>query len=271
MQNTVYYPKSNISRLVSKYAVIQTTPGKEEIITEKSFSNGLCALIFNFGKAVVGYENQEITLPEVFVALTVLKYVNLILYPPIDGIIVMCNPSYFSRIFGLDFSKNSFAPFVDFSGYFPSKNIEKIKKEKNPVKRIELIEQELLLKIENQIAKTDKIDLLCDKLLASKGKGNISDLLKELGLNERTVRRNFPKRVGVSPKAFARVIRFNYLWHLVTEQHPDFMNLIFECEYFDQAHFIHDFKYITGESPKEFFGKNSEIVKILSLFEEKSG
>lgn len=269
MQNTIYYPKSSMSQLVSKYAVIHTTPGQEGIITEKSFSNGQFALIFNFGKAFVGYENQEIPLPEVFVAVTVLKYVNLMLHPPIDGIIVMCNPSYFSRIFGLDFSKNSFAPFVDFSGYFPKKVIEIIKKEKNPVKRIELIEQKILLKIEDQIAKTDNIDLLCDKLLESKGKGNISDILKELGLNERTLRRNFLKRVGVTPKAFARVIRFNYLWHLVTEQHPDFMNLIFECEYFDQAHFIHDFKYITGESPKEFFGKNSEIVKILSLFEEK--
>jgi AraC-like DNA-binding protein len=40
--------------------------------------------------------------------------------------------------------------------------------------------------------------------------------------------------------------------------------MVFDGEYFDQSHFIKDFKMITGESPNHFFKRNLELVKVLS-------
>jgi AraC-like DNA-binding protein len=69
------------------------------------------------------------------------------------------------------------------------------------------------------------------------------------------LRRIFQEHIGTSPKRFARIVRFQHvLRELQTAsaagKKNDLNTLAYSFGYFDQAHFIHDFRSFFGESPK---------------------
>lgn len=93
----------------------------------------------------------------------------------------------------------------------------------------------------------------------------LSEIFESLCINERTLQRHFIKRVGVGPKLLARIVRVNYLWDQIERDGlNDYQDLVFLGNYYDQTHFIKDFKNIIGETPSSFFNRNLGLVKLLS-------
>jgi len=92
-----------------------------------------------------------------------------------------------------------------------------------------------------------------------------SETLKDINIDERTLQRSFLKRIGVSPKMLARIARVNHLWEEINRQKAtSYQDLVYLGNYFDQSHFIKDFKNLVGETPSHFFKRNLKMVKMLS-------
>ena len=73
------------------------------------------------------------------------------------------------------------------------------------------------------------------------------------GMSARQLERNFHRKVGVGPKSFARIVRFqNVLNCLDHRQSHHWLDLALECGYFDQSHFIRDFCGFSGRDPAAF-------------------
>ena len=88
-----------------------------------------------------------------------------------------------------------------------------------------------------------------------KTKGNIT--IKELSLatclGEKQFNRVFVENIGSNPKEFLRIIRYqNVLFKLQNTKHINIQDIIYECGYYDQSHFINNFKQFTGYTPKEY-------------------
>jgi len=89
---------------------------------------------------------------------------------------------------------------------------------------------------------------------ASNGSASLGDIGKQTGLSERSMQRYFLEYVGISPKAFARIARFNAVTKLIESDTPvSWQEVLMETGYFDGAHFNHDFKNITGQTPSEYY------------------
>jgi AraC-like DNA-binding protein len=86
----------------------------------------------------------------------------------------------------------------------------------------------------------------------------VAELCSVAYLGERQLLNQFSRYVGLSPKLYARVIRLNYIFQLVRENKEKWSSLAYEAAFFDQSHFIKDFKKFTGENPGKY------------LFEEKN-
>lgn len=111
----------------------------------------------------------------------------------------------------------------------------------------------------------DAIDILYDKILAQSITRPLQDIMKECFASRRTLYRKFVQRTGGSPKTLARIIRLDYLWRKIRNEHAtDYQELIFDCNYFDQAHFINDFKSILGETPGYFMNRKQNVLKMYS-------
>lgn len=65
----------------------------------------------------------------------------------------------------------------------------------------------------------------------------------------------------MSPKQLGKVIRLQAaLKMLLTGQAESLTQIAYESEYYDQAHFIKDFKDFTGTTPKEFLGDDTMVL-----------
>jgi AraC-like DNA-binding protein len=77
-------------------------------------------------------------------------------------------------------------------------------------------------------------------------------------LSKKQLERQFSLAVGTTPKVFCRVSRFLDVCHRLREyQQRTLTELTHECGYFDQSHFIKDFKQFSGFTPKQFSDRNN--------------
>jgi len=92
-------------------------------------------------------------------------------------------------------------------------------------------------------------------LLATRGRARIDDLIKQSGLSARHFQRRFRSQVGLSPKLYARTVRFDTaLTAHRNEPMKPWTKLAHEAGYFDQAHFIRECHALVGVGPSQFIG-----------------
>ena len=88
----------------------------------------------------------------------------------------------------------------------------------------------------------------------------VKELEKKTGYSSRWLNMKFNERLGVSPKNFASVIRFKqYYEALVNGKEKAFFKNDFYELYYDQSHFIKDFKRFTGLSPTKLERLTNEL------------
>lgn len=98
------------------------------------------------------------------------------------------------------------------------------------------------------------VDYLTIMICAARGNLTFRGLEQETGYSERYCREKFKNGYGMSPKQYSGIMRFQgALKALFSREYTDLSALAFDSGYFDQAHFIHDFKKFTTESPYHFF------------------
>jgi AraC-like DNA-binding protein len=78
---------------------------------------------------------------------------------------------------------------------------------------------------------------------------DIAALAGTLGISLRQLERRFQSAVGLGPKHFARMCRFQRVFHVIEEQRPGWANAAAECGYYDQAHLVRDFNEFAGYAP----------------------
>jgi len=123
--------------------------------------------------------------------------------------------------------------------------------------RIERIELFLLSKLRSP----EGVDALAkssvDLLMRSKGQLSIGSLAEHLQSSKRQLERKFVSTIGLSPKQLSKIIRLQSALKTMEQKHfISLTALAHESGYFDQAHFIKDFKEFTGLSPKQFYADN---------------
>ena len=93
-----------------------------------------------------------------------------------------------------------------------------------------------------------------DYLNRTAGNTSIAKLADMLNISERNLERKFREQVGLSPKKFARIVRFqNVVRSIESAAYPSFLDIALSFGYFDQSHLIRDFQEFGGQSPLEYF------------------
>jgi methylphosphotriester-DNA--protein-cysteine methyltransferase len=126
----------------------------------------------------------------------------------------------------------------------------------NNLQRVSIIEQFLLSRL-MPLPRDLRIHEAVQKIKLAQGNLQISKLPKELYMSQDSFEKKFRRIIGTSPKQYARIIRFRNLIfsHSASNRLTD---LAHTSGYFDQAHFIKDFRTFTGQAPGDFF-KNSRF------------
>ncbi len=92
---------------------------------------------------------------------------------------------------------------------------------------------------------------------AYKGQIAARDLADKLSVTCKTLERKSANYLGKTPKQYIRLIRFQeLLTNISTGRHTHLTGLAYDSGYYDQAHFIHDFKQFCGYTPSAYAKKH---------------
>jgi AraC-like DNA-binding protein len=98
-------------------------------------------------------------------------------------------------------------------------------------------------------------------LVQTDGQMDLAQLSSDCFRSRRQFERNFKTFAGFSPKLFARLSRFHGALGRYGARGMSLTQIAYDCGYYDQSHFIHEFKAFSGHHPSEYFGGRAEAVQ----------
>ncbi len=188
------------------------------------------------------------------------KYINLTLPKQNLNVFgVKFHPWVANKIWNLDmhYLTDSCLALSDLE--IPNMNIlqERILRASTTQERITLVEEFL----KPQLHIDTNISVMHRNLILNKGQLQLNP---EIGL--RRMQQRFKREIGISPKLFLRTLRINAVIESMTQRsNQTLTELAFDFDYFDQTHFIKDFKYFTKMSPSSFLKSINPNGDILNL------
>lgn len=95
-------------------------------------------------------------------------------------------------------------------------------------------------------------------VIATKGTISVEALAQRNFLSTRQFERSFLQFTGFNPKLFSRIVRFQSTLQEYGSSKKSLTTIAYESGYYDQSHFIQDFKQFSGHNPKEYFSGKTE-------------
>jgi AraC-like DNA-binding protein len=121
------------------------------------------------------------------------------------------------------------------------------------------VAEEFLICFGSKVPPADPVEL-AREILRQRGICRIDTLAQDTGLDSRTFQRRFKQTVGLSPKTYARIVRFqSALQTKAVSPRMTWTDIAYAHGYHDQMHMVHDFQGFSNESPSELLRHLSNI------------
>lgn len=146
---------------------------------------------------------------------------------------------------------------------------ERLAATSDPVKKAWLLQDVVL----NMLARTEpdpRFEYGVSAILGSHGLLSVTGLARDLGVSDRWLRARFAERLGMSPKTYASLVRFQTCFQALMHDPHFFASRRFYDFYCDQAHFIREFRRFIGSPPAAYLhaaehgGGDLELQRMLS-------
>ena len=137
---------------------------------------------------------------------------------------------------------------------------------KDIAKRIELIELFLLKRLivhEKKVFRIDKVGHILTGIKKNPEESNINNIASKHGITSRYLHKLIHQHTGLSPSSFNKIIRFQFSLKLITKNDQPLTSIAYNCGYFDQSHFIRDFKSFTGLTPSAYLENITPVNQLL--------
>jgi AraC-like DNA-binding protein len=183
-----------------------------------------------------------------------------------------------AHVMGICFLPNGFYPFVKIPvsefknkmygasdvGFSVANTIcERLKSALSISERLLVLEEELLMLLNENFSAPDNFIEIFNVLKSNSDNMQISDFCDANNISIRKLERMFNKYVGVSAKTYSTINRFqNSMSQLLYTGYSKLSDIAYENGYFDQMHFIKDFKRFAGKTPKSFVNQNDSILQV---------
>jgi AraC-like DNA-binding protein len=122
-----------------------------------------------------------------------------------------------------------------------------------PERRFRILERALLDRARDRLDPHPAVRHALDVFERSNGARPVSDVVQRIGMSPRWFEELFRSQVGLAPKVFCRLRRFNEALRRIEQlTDVDWADVALSCGYFDQAHFNHDFRAFSGLNPSTY-------------------
>jgi AraC-like DNA-binding protein len=128
-----------------------------------------------------------------------------------------------------------------------------------PERKFRILEDALLAHSSKPLVRHPAVSFALREFGDSRRAPSVAGVTEQIGLSSRRFIDVFNDQVGLTPKLFCRVRRFQQaLRRIGTGREVDWTEVALGCGYFDQAHFIHDFRAFSGLTPTAYAAHRTE-------------
>lgn len=126
--------------------------------------------------------------------------------------------------------------------------------------RVAILQQCLINQLTKNYHADKAVDYCLWQLNLVRGQLPVGTLAEKTGISSRQLARRFHNEVGLPPKEFARITKFIHSL-AVLKKYPalSLTEIAYESGYYDQAHFIHDYKAFSGYSPRQLLHSGNAL------------
>ncbi|MBB6673653.1 helix-turn-helix domain-containing protein [Cohnella nanjingensis] len=133
----------------------------------------------------------------------------------------------------------------------------------NPEDKAVLL-QEYLIWALNRTERDETFEHVAAAIMNARGLISMAALSHETGRSDRWLRAKFAERLGIGPKAFSSIVRFQSCFQALLRDKSGFLqSRHFNDHYYDQAHFIKEFKRFIGYSPTRYTALQNDVGEII--------
>jgi AraC-like DNA-binding protein len=263
MQYRIFEPDNDLAALVKCYWTLESpkekTPEKNTIVPD-----GCMKMIFHYGDLYKHYTKNGdcIFLPRCFVVGQLTGPYEVEPAGETGTFFVCFHPDGFLPFATIPIKEmeNTVVPLEKLFGKDGQDIEQKILNAGTTSERISLIETFLF----NRLTDTETVDHIVkstvETILTANGQLSVDELSRQTNINRRQLVRKFSTAIGLSPKQLSKTIRLQAtLKTLLARKNVSLTDMAYEGKYYDQAHFIKDFKEFTGLTPKEFYGDHLKM------------
>lgn len=247
-----FFPNALLKDYVKEFMVVESqTALKLETLPSTSVS-------LNFllrGKIKMKQRNNlMVTLPKSFAFGIARNSLNFEISNNTILFVVKLNPGMASSLINTPIS-DFFENFIPLDRVFDSKQIlflEKQFEKKTKYKHIIGIIEKFLIQEIQWLQTNELIKVALHRIIEADGDISIRSLINELPISRDSFEKKFRAQVGTSPKQFSNIVRFRGLFEN-SQKRFNLTTIALNAGYYDQSHFIKEFKSITGKRPSDFY------------------
>lgn len=261
----IYYklkPTKKLSDYVQFYWILEVNISNQKPYIHRTLANSSPELIFHYKgpfEELTFAEQHEKTFLTGIHAQT--NKVRRFIVKSDFGIFgVFLYPYAIPALFGIPSLeiKNELLDLISLLGQDGKDLTEKMMTSNNNLQRLKIINQFL----EQRITEFERPEIVnaTKSIYHNNGLIDIKKLTEFSCLSQRQFERKFKEHIGFSPKSFSKIVRFNSLLWNYKKENATLTEIAYDFGYYDQAHFINDFKQFSGYKPKAYFSGNAKDV-----------
>jgi AraC-like DNA-binding protein len=138
-----------------------------------------------------------------------------------------------------------------------SRKIDRLRGQRSVAEQIRSLEK-FLSAAANQTDEDRLVSVAVSELERANGDIAVSTLAHSLGMSFRQLERRFRNAVGIAPKLFSRMQRFQQIFRNA-EANANWVDAAVSCGYYDQAHLIRDFREFSGTTPTALLAEQFDL------------
>lgn len=135
-----------------------------------------------------------------------------------------------------------------------------------PEQMFAVAEQWLLAQVTKPLRRHPAVEYATATLLPGAAQP-LSSVLDRIGYSQRHFNQLFAEEVGLTPKRFLRVRRFQRVIASVNALPVNWADLALRCGYYDQSHFVHDFRSFSGLTPAAYLSHRTPHLNHLPVLD----
>ncbi len=247
-------PSAATRRFVRFYAQRQSQLGSSVLIHPVP-ARSAQMLNFEFGDNILVRNVRDGSLQKAegaaLIGVQSFRRVELLIQGQVEGFTAFLQPSALNLMFGIPATTiaNSDCEASGLLGFRIRELRERLGNCRSFQQRI-VAAEEFFSQISSRSASLDAAELVANEIVRLKGVCRMDALAQETGLSSSTFQRRFRQAVGLAPKVYARIVRFeSAAQKKASSPHLTWTEVACECGYYDQMHMIHDFEQLSTETP----------------------